>query len=107
MRQENTMSRREEERRKDAAQPGRGDTATAQGDTQSPKARTPNERDESADSQGPENASARRIGRLAYDDVMEGHQDTSRSNELDATYHRVRQENPPEPKEQSERTGRR
>jgi hypothetical protein len=105
--QENIMSRRKEERHEDAAQPGRGDTVSAQGEVQSPKARMPHERDESADNQGPENPSARRMGRIAHDDVQEGHQDTSKGQELDATYHRVRQESPPEPQQKSGPAGRR
>ena len=102
------MSRRKEERHEHAARPGRGDTVTAQGETQLPKARTPNERDESADNQGSEGAEdARRMGTLAHHDLVKGKQDTSKGQELDATYHRVRQESPPQPQEPPERAKRR
>ncbi|HEX7889175.1 MAG TPA: hypothetical protein VF522_07430 [Ramlibacter sp.] len=83
------MSDRKEERDVEV-QPGPGKTITAQGENQAPKARMPHERDESDDSQAAENAGARRIGQIAHDDVAEGLQDTSKSQELDATYHRVR-----------------
>jgi hypothetical protein len=83
------MSRMKEERHSPPP-PSRGTTETAQGETQSPKARMPHERDESADSQGAENASSRRMGQIAHDDVEEGQQDTSKAQELDATYQRVR-----------------
>ena len=69
--------------------PSKGDTRTAQGENQAPRARTPSERDESADSQGADNASARRLGRIAHDGVVQGQQDTSKGPELDATYQRV------------------
>ena len=84
------MSRMKEER--DAPPPSRGDTVTAQGENQAPKARMPHERDESADSQAADNADARRMGRIAHDDVEDGLRDTTKGAELDATYHRVRKE---------------
>ena len=79
-----------EDRQDDGARPSRGDTVTAQGENQSPKARQPHERDESTDSQKAENSSMGRVGAIAHDDVVEGQQDTSKAEELDATYHRVR-----------------
>lgn len=82
---------RKEERNADTATPGQGKTVIAQGETQSPKARAPHERDESADHQAAETESARRMGAIAHDDLMEGHVDTSKGAELDATYHRMRQ----------------
>lgn len=85
------MSDRKEDRDVEVP-PGPGKTITAQGENQAPKARMPHERDESDDSQAAEDPSARRIGQIAHDDVMEGQQDTSKSQELDATYHRVRQD---------------
>jgi hypothetical protein len=95
---ENAMSKRmQEERHDEAPRPSEGTTVTAQGENQAPKARTPNERDESADSQAAENSSARRMGAMAHDDVMEGQQDTSKAQELDATYHRVQQASDPAP----------
>ena len=82
------MSRKEE--RHPTPPPSRGNTVTAQGENQAPKARTPNERDESSDSQAGENASARRMGKIAHDDVEDGLRDTTKGAELDATYQRVR-----------------
>ena len=82
--------RMETEERQEAPSPARGNTVTAQGETQQPKAQLPHERDESAHSQAADNPSARRMGEMAHDDVMEGQQDTSKAQELDATYHAVR-----------------
>jgi hypothetical protein len=98
--------RMETEERHEAASPARGNTVTAQGETQQPKARTPNERDESADSQAADNPSARRMGEIAHDDVMEGQQDTSKSQEMDATYHAVRQGSEPPPSDKPDRNQR-
>jgi hypothetical protein len=94
------MSRKEEgrppagrmdtEERQDAPPADGGNTVTAQGETQQPKAQMPHERDESASSQTTDNPSARRMGEMAHDDVVEGQQDTSKSQEMDATYHKVR-----------------
>ena len=84
------MPRMKEER--DATPPSRGDTETAQGENQAPKARTPNERDESADSQSSESPDIRRMGDLAHDDAADGLKDTTKGAELDATYHRVRKD---------------
>jgi len=82
--------RMETEERQDAPSPAGGNTVTAQGETQQRKAQMPHERDESASSQSSDNPSARRMGEIAHDDVMEGQQDTSKSQELDATYHDLR-----------------
>jgi hypothetical protein len=87
----------EEERHDDVARPSEGNTVTAQGENQAPKARMPHERDESADSQGSESPSARRMGEIAHDDVVEGQQDTSKAQEMDATYHRMRETAEPAP----------
>jgi len=99
------MSRREE--RQQAVRPGQGKTVTAQAEKQEPQARLPHEHDESADSQAQENPSARRIGTIAHHDVERGRQDTSKAEELDATYHRLRQEkekdSAPEPQEKADR----
>jgi hypothetical protein len=84
-----------EERQDEAVPPARGDTVTAQGETQSPKARMPHEHDESSDSQGAENPSARRMGELAHEGVRDGQQDTTKGQELDATYRQVRQGSAP------------
>ncbi len=85
------MSRMKEER-DSPPPPSRGNTETAQGENQAPKARTPNERDESSDSQSAESASIRRMGEIAHDDAEDGLKDTTKGAELDATYQRVRQE---------------
>ncbi|HET8744215.1 MAG TPA: hypothetical protein VFM98_01320 [Ramlibacter sp.] len=82
--------RTETEERHATPSPARGNTVTAQGETQQPKAQMPHERDESAASQASEDPTARRMGRMAHDDLMEGQQDTSKSQELDATYHEMR-----------------
>jgi hypothetical protein len=84
------MSRMEEERHDDVAPPSKGNTVPAQGENQVPKARAPHERDESADSQAADNPSARRMGQMAHDDLVEGQQDTSKGPEMDAAYHRTR-----------------
>lgn len=97
------MSRKEEERHDDVAMPSEGNTVTAHGENQAPKARMPHERDESADSQAAEESSARRMGQMAHDDVMEGQPDTSKGPEMDATYHRVQQESTPAPRPTPER----
>ncbi|MEJ8840392.1 hypothetical protein [Ramlibacter sp. AN1133] len=98
--------RTQTEDRQEATPPARGDTVTAQGEKQQPKAQLPHERDESASSQATENASARRMGELAHDGVMEGQQDTSKSQEMDATYHAVRQGSDPAPVDKPNRKGR-
>lgn len=83
------MSRMTEER--DAVpKPSEGNTVTAQGENQAPKARMPHERDESADSQAEDAPSTRRIGQIAHDAEAQGQQDTSKARETDATYRRLR-----------------
>jgi hypothetical protein len=95
------------EERHAVPRPSEGNTVTAQGENQAPKAQQPHERDESAQSQASDNSSQDRMGALAHDDVMEGQQDTSKAQELDATYHRVRQDSAPAPLEKPNRTQRR
>jgi hypothetical protein len=97
---------RMKEERHDVPPTNRGNTVTAQGENQVPKAQTPNERDESSHSQAADNPSARRMGEIAHDDVMEGQQDTSKAQEMDATYHRVRQASEPAPKDKANRNQR-
>lgn len=82
------MSRMEDRRAGDGAKPTRGNTVTAQGETQEPRPRMPHEQDESADSQAAGEPTARRIGGLAHDDVAEGRVDTDKGPVLDATYER-------------------
>jgi hypothetical protein len=99
--QENSVSQtpRKEERHDEAPPPSRGTTVTAQGETQSPKARQPFERDESADSQAADSASNREMGQIAHEAQVSGQQDTSRAQESDATYHRLQQESEPAPQD--------
>lgn len=70
---------------------GRDQTRTAQGETQEPVPREPFERDESADDAGEPTSLDQHRGRLAHEDLERGLADTSRSAEMDATYHRMRQ----------------
>ncbi len=88
---------RKEERHDEAPAMSRGTTVTAQGENQAPKARAPHEHDESADSQAAESSSNREMGRIAHEAQAAGQQDTTRGQESDATYHRVRQESEPAP----------
>lgn len=86
------MSRMKEERDTEVARPSEGNTVTAQGENQAPKARMPHERDESSDSQAADDSTARRMGQIAHDAVVDGEQDTSKARETDATYHRLRED---------------
>lgn len=86
---EDLMNRIKEERHP-TPKPSEGNTVTAQGENQAPKARMPHERDESADSQASQEPTARRMGRIAHDDLAEGQQDTGKAKETDATYRRLR-----------------
>lgn len=95
--------RTETEERQQVPPTDRGNTVTAQGETQQPKAQLPHERDESAHSQVADNPSAKRMGEIAHDDVMEGQQDTSKAQELDATYHAMRKGADPAPRERPNR----
>ena len=95
------MSRMKEQRDDDVARPSQGNTVTAQGEAPSPRPRMPHERDESADNQATDNPAARRIGEIAHDDVVEGQQDTSKAQEMDATYYRVQQSSEPAPVEKA------
>ena len=83
------MKTTQDQRSPDGAEPARGDTASAQGETQELKPRTPNERDESTDSQGRTTVGQQRMGKMAHDDVREGQRDTDKGPVLDATYERV------------------
>jgi len=81
------MSRMDKRRQDDVARP-QGNTVTAQGETQQPRPRMPHEHDESADSQAAEEPTARRMGAIAHDDVVEGQVDTDKGPVLDAAYER-------------------
>ena len=67
-----------------------GNTLPAQDQTNEPVPRTPNERDESADSQGAQEASGQRVGRQAQQDLERGLVDTGKWQALDAAYDHVR-----------------
>jgi hypothetical protein len=82
--------RTETEERHEVPSTARGNTVTAQGETQQPKAQMPHEVDESSHSQAADDPTMRRMGEIAHDDVVEGQQDTSKAQELDATYRAVR-----------------
>jgi len=86
------MNDRKEERQDDGARPGQGDTVTAQGENQARKARQPHEHDESADSQVADSESIREMGKIAHDATAQGQQDTSRAQESDAAYKRVKRD---------------
>ncbi len=75
-----------------------GKTAAAQGELQEPVPRMPHERDESADEQAPQRPPDL-VGRLAHEDARRGRPDTSRASQSDETYHRLRQEPAPGPRE--------
>ena len=68
-----------------------GDTIPVQGDKQQRSLRTPNERDESADSQAADEPSGKRMGKIAHDSVERGEVDTDKGPVLDATYDKVRE----------------
>jgi hypothetical protein len=101
-----SRSRMEDERHDDVAGPSKGNTVTAQGENQAPKARQPNERDESADSQAPDSDSIRYMGAVAHEAEAKGQQDTSKAQELDATYHQLQQTSEPAPQDKVNRGGR-
>ena len=67
-----------------------GNTVPAQDQTNEPVPRTPNERDESADSQGAQEPSGQRVGRQAQQDLERGLVDTGKWPALDAAYDHVR-----------------
>jgi hypothetical protein len=75
-----------------AAAPGsKGKTVTAQGERQQRTPRTPNEHDESADSQAAQEPSGQRIGRQAREDVERGLVDTDKGPALEQAYERLRE----------------
>ena len=69
----------------------KGNTLPAQGGKQNQAPRTPNERDESADSQAAHDPSAGRVGRQAQQDVERGLVDTDKGPVLDQVYDKVRE----------------
>jgi hypothetical protein len=101
-----SRSRMEDERHDDVAGPSRGNTVTAQGEDQVPKARQPHERDESADSQAADSDSIRHMGAVAHDAATSAQQDTTKGKELDATYHQLQQSSEPAPQDKQNRSER-
>jgi hypothetical protein len=70
------------------------DTVMQQGEDQHGVPRMPHERDESADQQGQQEPSGRRMARAGRQDVEAGVTDTSKGAELDATYDKLREDLP-------------
>jgi len=99
----NRTQDRKEDREDDGARPSHGDTVTAQGENQAPKARAPHERDESVDSQSADSERIREMGERAHGAMERGEQDTSRGQESDATYHRMREGAEPAPVDERNR----
>lgn len=86
------MHNRMPSRKRQSAQPSsRGNTVPVQGETQERVPRMPHERDESADSQGASEPSARRMGQAGHDDIERGLVDTDRGPVLDQAYDKVRE----------------
>ncbi|MDP3762053.1 MAG: hypothetical protein Q8R01_16210 [Ramlibacter sp.] len=76
---------------KPKGQERQGNTLPAQGDRQERAPRAPHERDESADSQGASDPSARSVGQAASEDIERGLVDTDKGPVLDEVYDRVRE----------------
>ena len=76
------------------AQGRQGDTRPAQGPAQEPVPRMPHERDESADSQGADEPSGKRMGEIAHDDIERGLVDTDKGPMLNETYEKLREDVP-------------
>src|SRR5512140_15792 len=71
-----------------------GQTQPAQGPAQQPVPRMPHERDESADSQAADEPSAKRMGRLAHEDIERGVVDTGTGPPLGEAYDKLRRDTP-------------
>jgi hypothetical protein len=84
-------SRRQDEPK---AQDRRGKTLPGQGPTQERVPRMPHERDESADSQGADEPSGKRMGDIAHDDIERGLVDTDKGPVLQETYEKLRDDEP-------------
>jgi len=74
------------------SRPRQGNTVPAQGETEAARRvpRLPHERDESADSQPAAEASGRRMGKKAHDDLAQGRVDTDKGPVMDAAYEKVK-----------------
>jgi len=68
----------------------KGETLAAQGPAQQSVPRMPHERDESADSQPSDEPSAKRMGRMAHNDIERGLVDTGIGPPLAETYEKLR-----------------
>ena len=87
----NRMTSRKRPPTDDKPSARQGLTQTEQGETQRTVPRTPNERDESADSQARQEPSNERLGKIAQADAERGLTDTSKGAELDRTYDKLRE----------------
>jgi hypothetical protein len=86
------MHNRMPSRRRSPDASGRqGNTVPVQGETQQRSPRMPHEHDESADSQAAGEASGKRIGERAREDLEQGQVDTDKRPALDAAYDKVRE----------------
>lgn len=84
------MHNRLTSRKRPVAGATKGNTVPAQGEKQEEVPRTPNERDESADSQAAQEPSGTRVGRQARQDVERGLVDTDKGPALDQAYDKLR-----------------
>ena len=84
------MHNRLSSRERPEADANKGNTVPAQGEKQHPVPRTPNEHDESADSQAAQQPSGQRVGRQAAQDVERGLVDTDKGPVLDQAYEKLR-----------------
>ena len=84
------MQNRLTSRERPEADANKGNTVPAQGEKQERVPRTPNERDESADSQARQEPSAARVGQQASKDLERGLVDTDKGPALDQAYAKVR-----------------
>lgn len=85
------MHNRLTSRKRPDAAANKGNTVPAQGEKQERVPRTPNERDESADSQAAQEPSGMRVGRQASEDVERGLVDTDKGPALGQAYDKVRE----------------
>jgi hypothetical protein len=83
--------REDDDKTDDKAQARQGETIPVQGPRQEPVPRMPHERDESAGSQGTDEPSTRRMGRIAHDDLERGLVDTDKGPVLNETYDKLRE----------------
>lgn len=87
------MQNRISSRRRTGAAP-QGNTLPGQGPTQERVPRMPHERDESADSQKAGEPTAKRMGKIAHNDLERGLVDTDKGPAMDKAYDKVREGTP-------------